>query len=145
MTCGRICVRNVDTVKMTDAVVAAARRMHSRKVGTLVVVDDDGLPAGIVTDRDLVVRVLAEGLDPARASVRQAMSPVPASVSEETSIVDALRIMQNGPYRRILVVDSEQKLVGILSVDDVLLSLTDELTSIGRLLFAESPMSLAQR
>jgi predicted transcriptional regulator len=144
MTCGRICVRNVDSIGMNEAAAVAARRMHARNVGTLVVIDGDQMSAGIVTDRDLVVRVLAGGLDPWHTTVRQAMSPVPATVSEETSIVDALRIMQNGPFRRILVLDSEQKLVGILSVDDVLLSLTDELTAIGKLLFAESPLNLAR-
>jgi CBS domain-containing protein len=130
---------------MNEAATLAAQRMHARKVGTLVVLDGDQLPVGIVTDRDLVVRVLAEGLDAWHTTVRQAMSPVPASVSEETSIVDALRIMQGGPFRRVLVVDESEKLVGILSVDDVLVSLTDELTAIGKLLFAESPVSLVKR
>ena len=63
MSVGRICVREVDTAEENESVQVAARRMHARNVGTLLILDDAKQPIGILTDRDLTTRVLAEGRD----------------------------------------------------------------------------------
>jgi len=144
MTCGKLCIREVDLAEPHESVQVAARRMHSRKVGTLVVVDGANRPVGLLTDRDLAVRVLAEGLDPVQTTVREAMSPSPTAVSEETTIEEALRIMRRGPFRRLPVVNSAGKLVGLLSLDDILDLLSEEFADIGQILVAESPVSLAR-
>ena len=64
MSVGRICVREVDLAESAESVQVAARRMNSRKVGTLMVQNKADEPIGIITDRDLAIRVVGEGLDP---------------------------------------------------------------------------------
>ena len=143
MSAGRICVRSVDTVAPNETALAAARRMHSRKVGSLVVVDNQQRPLGVLTDRDLVVRVIAENRDPNETLISEVMSRLPETVREETPIEEALRIMRGGPFRRLPVIAADGRLVGILSLDDILDLLAEEFGEIGRLLREESPQSLA--
>ena len=102
------------------------------------------VPVGIVTDRDLTVRVLAEALDPVETPVAQVMTPLTKNVHEKTSIEDALALMRSGSFRRLPVVDSGGKLVGLLSLDDILSLLTEEFQEIGQLLEREAPSSLAE-
>lgn len=143
MSVGKICVREVDSAVRNDSVFVAAERMHSRKVGTLVVLDPEQVPIGIVTDRDLTVRVLAQALDPLLTTVGEVMTTIPKSVHEETPIEDALRLMRAGKFRRLPVVDREGHLVGLISLDDILDLITEELQEVRQLLHEESPSSLA--
>ena len=144
MSVGRICVREVDLADADESVQVAAARMHSRKVGTLVVLNPSKHPVGIVTDRDLTVRVLAEGRDYYATTVGEVMTEVPATVTEEMPIEQAVTIMRSGPFRRLPVVDDDGMLVGLLSVDDVLDLLAEEFNSINKLLQRESPASLSE-
>jgi CBS domain-containing protein len=143
MSVGRICVREVDTAEAHESVQTAANRMNDRNVGSLLVLGAKGQPVGIVTDRDLTVRVLAKGLDGIDTTVGEVMTPFPQTVYEDTPIEEALRIMRSGPYRRLPVVNPEGKLVGVLSIDDILDLLAEEFEAIGRLLRAERPEALA--
>ncbi|MBL9125474.1 MAG: CBS domain-containing protein [Planctomycetaceae bacterium] len=145
MSVGAICVRAVDTASANETVLQAARRMHDRKVGTLVVLDNSGEPIGLVTDRDLAVRVLAATLDPTQTMVADIMTPHPETIHEHAPIEEALRVMRAGKFRRVPVVDARQKLVGLLSLDDVLALLAEEFREIGSLVADESPRSLAGR
>lgn len=145
MSVGRICVRSVDTAGIAETALVAARRMHDRKVGTLVVLDNAGEPLGVITDRDLTVRVLAEGLDAGQTSVGDVMTSRPETIREDAAIEDALRAMRAGKCRRLPVVDRANKLVGLVSLDDILALLTEEFREIGSLLEQESPRSLASR
>ena len=106
MTVGRFCVREVDLAARDETVQAAAQRMHARKVGTLVVVNQENQPIGIVTDRDLTVKVLAEGKDGTQMTVGDVMTSCPKTVSEQTSLEDALVIMRAAPCRRLPVTDA---------------------------------------
>lgn len=142
MSVGRICVRSVDIAEMDEAAIDCARRMHARKVGTLVVVDGEKRPLGMVTDRDLTVRVLAEGRDPTQTTIGEVMTRLPHTVHEETPIEEALGLMRCGPFRRLPVVDPDGRLVGLLSLDDIVDLLAEEFGQIGRLLRKESPESL---
>lgn len=144
MTAGRICVREVDFVSAGETVRVAASRMHARNVGSLVVLDADRKPVGIITDRDLAVRVVAEGIDGAQTTVSQVMSATPKTIRENTPIEEALARMRTGPYRRIPVVDPEGKLVGLLSLDDILDLLFEEFGQIRELLSKEGPASLGR-
>lgn len=143
MSCGRICTRSVDVASMDESVHVAAQRMHARKVGSLVVVDSEGHPLGLLTDRDLAVRVIADALDPNETRVSQVMTRLPRVVREETPIEEALGIMRCGSHRRLPVVTREGRLVGILTLDDIVNLLAEEFGEIGRLLHKESPESLA--
>jgi CBS domain-containing protein len=98
MSVGRICVREVDTANPDESIAVAAERMHQRAVGTLVVVNNTHQVVGIVTDRDLVSRVLAQGRDPMQMAISEAMTVAPKTVSENTSIESALMIMRSGRH-----------------------------------------------
>lgn len=143
MPVGRICVRTVDVAQIDESATVAAQRMHARNVGTLVVVDKEQRPLGLVTDRDLVIRVLAEHRDPNETTLREVMHRLPHTANEEMPIEEALGIMRCGPFRRFPVVNQEGRLVGILSLDDILDLLAEEFGEIGKLLRKESPESLA--
>ena len=143
MSVGRICVREVELADPDEAVQLAARRMHDHNVGTLVVCDASRRPVGMLTDRDLAVRVVAESRDPGQTAVGEVMTRNPHIVQEDTPIEMALKSMRAGPCRRLPVVDSNGSLVGLVSLDDVLSLLTEEFNEIGTLLKREDPSSLA--
>jgi CBS domain-containing protein len=144
MSVGRICQREVDLARSDETVREAAERMHQRTVGTLVVLGALKQPVGILTDRDLVIRVLAAGRDPGETRVGDVMTPHPTSVEEETPIETALALMKSGAFRRLPVVDRGGRLVGLVSLDDILLLLSEEFVSIGGLLARETPRSVAE-
>ena len=139
MSVGRICVREVDTAEPYETVYVAAERMLQRAVGSLVVVDDVDQPIGIVTDRDLVERVLAKQRNPNDTFVRDVMSPDLKTIQENEAIEMALGVMRRGRFRRVPVVDGNGRLVGLVSLDDILMLLAQEFTQIGRLLEQETP------
>ena len=143
MSVNQICVRDVDTCEPTESVQRAAQRMHDHNVGMLVVCDAAGAPAGVLTDRDLAVRVVAEGCDSALTPVSDVMTADVVWVGEDTSIEMVLRSMRAGPCRRLPVVKSDGSLAGVVSLDDVLNWLTDEFNEIRGLLKREDPSSLA--
>jgi len=139
MSVSRICLRDVDLVDADESVLEAARRMRARNVGTLVIVDQAQRPIGIVTDRDLVLRALAENRDPRTTPVGEVSSLDPHTIGEDAPIEAALERMRGGRFRRLPVVDRGGRIVGILSLDDVLELVATELTTIGRLVAREAP------
>ena len=143
MSVGRICVRTVDLADLDETAQVAGSRMNTRNVGTLVVIDDQKSPVGIVTDRDLAIRVVGKGLDPNTTMLESVMSGLPDSVTENTSIESAIATMRRGPYRRLPVVDDQNRLIGLLSLDDVLDLLSEEFEEIGKLVRREGPNALA--
>jgi CBS domain-containing protein len=144
MSVGRICVREVDTAKPDESVAVVAQRMHQRAVGTLVVVNHAFQVVGLVTDRDLVSRVLAKGRNPLETTVQDVMTMAPKTVSEDTPIESALLTMRTGRFRRLPVVSRAQVLLGLLTLDDVLMLLAEEFTQIGRLLKRETPRAVVE-
>lgn len=144
MSVGRICVVEVDTAQPEEAVEVVAQRMHQHAVGTLVVIDKAREVVGIVTDRDLVARVLAKGLSPSQTALREVMTVAPKTVSPETSIESALLIMRTGRFRRVPVVDDGNHLVGLVTLDDVLMLLGEEFAQIGRLIKRETPRAIIE-
>lgn len=142
MTAGKICIRGFHTAELDESVYAAAQCMHDHKVGSLVVVNASTVPVGIITDRDLTIRVLAEDRDPHLTTVGDIMSEHVQTVDDQLPVEQALEVMRSGPYRRLPVVDSNGKLIGLLSVDDILKGLAEEFRLVDMLLDRESPRSL---
>lgn len=134
MSVGRICCREVHLAAPDESALSAASRMGREGVGTLVVLDEQRRPIGIVTDRDLVVRIIAAGKDPTTTPVGKIMSRKLKAVDEASPIESALALMRAGGCRRIVVVDRKGKLVGILSLDDALALLAEELAQINGVL-----------
>ena len=141
MSVGRICTRTVDVAAPDETAQVAASRMKARNVGTLVVLDRNQSPVGIVTDRDLTLCVVAQGLDPTMTELEVVMSKLPESVTEGTPIEAAIGIMRRGGHRRLPVVDDEGQLVGLVTLDDVLNLLSEEFEEIGELIRKEGPSS----
>jgi CBS domain-containing protein len=110
--------QEVVTVAPEATALEAARLMAERRVGALVVTTPDARPIGIVTDRDLVTRVLAARLDPGATPVRSVMS-APLVTARAGSTDHAVRMGLEG-VRRLPLVDDAGRLVGIVSLDDLL-------------------------
>jgi CBS domain-containing protein len=143
MSVERICQCEVDVADPTESVAAIAERMRQRTVGSVVVVSPAQEPIGIVTDRDLVIRVLADGKNPYQTPVENVMTTALKTVTEGTSIEQALALMRSGAFRRLPVVDRQGKLLGILTLDDILMLLAEEFTRVGELLNRETPQAAA--
>lgn len=145
MSVGKICTRIVATASPKESVRAAAARMAEHDVGTLVVEERDGStrPLGVVTDRDIVMRCVANGLDPDDTELAAVMTTPVHLVDEATPIEEALLRMAHSGVRRLVVTSEGSQLVGILSLDDVLEMLTGEMSSIGRLLQHQGPVMTA--
>jgi CBS domain-containing protein len=98
----------------TDTVLAAARAMRDRRTGSVLVTACDGRLAGIFTGRDAVVRVLAEGRDPATTTLAAVMTPDPAALAPDHRTIDALRLMAERGFRHVPVV-RDGRPVGVVS------------------------------
>lgn len=134
MTVASICTRLPETTSAEETVLGAAKQMLSQDVGTLVVTDGDGQPDGILTDRDIVVRCVAEGLQPERTKVRDVMSRDVQTVHEDTAVEVALEMMADSEVRRLVVVNDARRVAGIVSLDDFLEGVMAASEDIGRLL-----------
>ena len=117
------------TATEDDTVATAARTMRDRRVGCLVVTRQ-GRPAGIVTDRDLVLRVLAEGRDAARVRIGDFVTYDPFTVSDHEGIETCVHRMRSHGVRRLPLVDEAGIAVGIVTADDLLVLLGGEIAGI---------------
>ena len=139
MTVGRLCTREVFFARPEETVEEAARRMLDNNVGSLVVIDEETRPVGIVTDRDLAVRVVARDLVAQKTHVEDVMTRQPETVPESLTLEMALERMRGGRRRRLIVVDEEGRLEGLLTMDDMLALLVEEFESIGGLIGRQQP------
>jgi CBS domain-containing protein len=125
------CRRDVVTVRPEASVSVAAELLRDRGVGALVVVADGTRPVGIVTDRDLVLQVMAKELDPERTRVADVMSqPVVTADALDRIEVTAARMRELG-VRRMPVVSPDGQLIGLLSADDLIELVGRELHDLG--------------
>ena len=109
-----------------------AQLMRKHHIGALVVVDaaDKDTPIGIVTDRDLVLELMAEGLDPAVFTAGDIMSVDLVKAHPEMDAMDAVQLMKKHRLRRLVLTDDDEHLVGIVTIEDVLALLTRELAEL---------------
>jgi len=148
MPIGDICVHEVVTATRETTIQQAAQLMRENHVGDLLVVDQhDGVrtPVGIVTDRDIVIAVVAMGLDPAVLSVGDIMGPDLETVDEDDGIFETLHQMREAGVRRIPVVGRNKELIGIVSTDDLVQLLADEMTEVAKLISREQRREMATR
>ncbi len=135
MDIGKICNRNAVTVRELDELTRAAQLMREKHIGYLVVVKPDLVdgtvrPVGVITDRDIVVAVVAKETDPRTLKVGEVMTRQPAVVDEGTPVATALQLMRRIGVRRLPVIGRMGMLVGVLSLDDVLDAISGELLDI---------------
>lgn len=135
MNAGEICNREVVVAYRDMNLFDAAALMRDHHVGSLVVVVDratDRVPVGILTDRDVIVAVVAKGLDLRSVDVGEVMSPDLFTVREQDSVTDVLRLMRERGVRRLPVVTTSGALAGIVTIDDVLDILAEEMGDVAR-------------
>ena len=141
MTAGQLCSRVMATVSPDESVRTAAQRMATYDVGALVVLKENrGAHAvGIITDRDIVVRCMAQQLDLDDTSVSDIMSKPVYKVRDEVPIEEALTKMAAAGTRRLVVTAEGDRVAGILTLDDILDELVRDTAAIGRLLKLQQP------
>jgi CBS domain-containing protein len=122
--------REVAVVERDHTALRVARIMKEKRSGVAVVVDERKRPIGIITDRDLVTRLLSDSLDPEKVCVDQIMSTPVHAVDGDALVFDCLRAMAKHKVHRMPVIDQEARIVGIVHVADALMLLTTELANI---------------
>ncbi len=137
----------VAVVEPETSALVAAQLMRHHHVGALVVVDaeEKTRPVGIITDRDLVLALMAEGLDPAIFTAGDIMSVDPVRATPEMDLMDAIELMRDNGLRRLVMEDNKGRLAGIATMEDLLELLSQELTALTGALRGARDREFAQR
>jgi signal-transduction protein with cAMP-binding, CBS, and nucleotidyltransferase domain len=136
MRIAEICRRDVVTCVRKTTASEIARLMRDRHVGDVIVVDTQAgrsAPVGIVTDRDLVVHVVAAGVEPDSVTAADLMMGDIVTATESEYVYDAIWHMRSKGVRRLPIVDDRSALVGVLAMDDVTRFLAEELGEVARI------------
>lgn len=148
-TIASVCNRAVAFTTRDTSIAAAAKLMRLGHIGSLVIVEQTNggkrVPVGIVTDRDIVVEVTATGLDPSVITVGDIMEKELVVGRESDSVLETLEIMRFKGVRRLPTVDREGQLVGIVTVDDILEILAEELNELARIVAREQSHEASAR
>jgi CBS domain-containing protein len=135
MPIGEFCNREVVFATRETSIPEAAQLMRQYHVGDLVVVDEISgkrVPVGIVTDRDMVIEIISQALNINDFSVGDIMSPQLVSVQETEGVFETIRLMRTKGIRRVPVVNQEGELKGIVSADDILDLLAEEMAELSK-------------
>lgn len=119
MRCEEIMTKNPLTVTMDATVQEAARKMAEKDIGFIPIVDGQGRAVGTVTDRDIVIRAVAKGLDLKSAKLRDFGGNEVACCQPGDDVSKALELMQREKVQRILICDAQKKPVGVISLQDL--------------------------
>ena len=148
MPVGELCIRQVVVTPRKTSVVEAAKLMRQHHVGDIVVTDETNgrrTPVGIVTDRDIVLEVLAQELDATSLTVGDIMTGDLVTVRENEGAFQTIQLMRAKGTRRVPVVDGQGVLVGIVSVDDFVELLAEELSQLATLVAREQKLEVELR
>lgn len=143
-----VCNPNVATIRASESIVDAAAQMRAEHVGDLIVVEARGsatVPIGVLTDRDIVVGVVAKRVAPESVTVGDTMTRDVLSVRQDSSLEFALREMRRYGVRRAPVVRANGDLVGIIAVDDLIQHLAVQLSRLADLIRVEQDAELRAR
>jgi CBS domain-containing protein len=134
MKVGSICNQKIICARKDETVLTAARRMRDHHVGSLVVIDGDDdhcVPAGMLTDRDIVVAVIARDFEHLpKLLVGDLMTQKPITAVDEDEVSDVVKTMRRHGIRRMPVVDVKGCLQGMVSFDDIIEHLAGQLSSL---------------
>jgi len=126
MQASEIMPHNVECIHPDASVRDAARRMKALDVGALPICGDDDRLAGILSDRDITIRVVAAGSDPQTTKVREAMTPGVVYCFDDQDVIEAAELMEDKQVRRLVVLNRAKRLVGIVSLGDLAVRSGDE-------------------
>lgn len=148
MRIGDICTADVACVGLNATVQRAAESMRQCHVGALVVVSDDSnderRPVGIVTDRDIVLKAVADDVDAKSLTVATIMTTSVATCKETADPFEAIDIMRRHGVRRLPVLSDNGRLVGLVSADDIYAAIMDDLSALSQALLQERVRELRQ-
>lgn len=122
------CAANPAAVSLTASAADAIEAMINRRMGAAAIIDENGIVAGIFTERDVLRKIALSGRDPHTISVREVMSAPVVMATKGTPIAEALQVMVDHQKRHLPVVEDDGKLLGMLSIRHVLERKVDELT-----------------
>lgn len=128
MKINEIMTSSVEVIHPDARLVEAARKMKDLDVGSLPVCDGDRLK-GMLTDRDITIRAVAEGQDPNSITVQDVMTPEVVYCFEDQDVEEAARLMGEKQIRRLPILNRHKRLVGILALGDVSVDYEDDRTS----------------
>ncbi|HEV8713269.1 MAG TPA: CBS domain-containing protein [Candidatus Binatia bacterium] len=131
MSLQKFCERSVVTISPEQNIVEACGLMREKNVGCLVAVEGEKL-RGILTDRDIALKVTAEKKDPQQTKVRDIMTANPTRIAVSKTLHDLTALMHSHHVRRVPIVDGGDKVMGIITLDDLLIVLGQELADIGQ-------------
>lgn len=143
-----VAVHRPVTALANESIGTCARRMHDEHVGCVVVVEtSEGtmFPVGVLTDRDIAIEVVAFGLDPATMTAGDVMSPRPSVAEEDDDLLDALASMRERGVRRLPVVRPDGGLSGIVTLDNLLEALGEEIDGVVGVMRAQRTRELRLR
>ncbi len=115
------------TVPLEATVERAVRTMIDRNVGAVAVIDDQGVVAGMFTERDVLTKLALSGRDPKETPVREMMSAIVEMATEATTPSEALQVMLDRHYRHMPIVDDQGKVLGVCSIRNILEARVDDL------------------
>ena len=138
MSLGNMCRKEIVCVNLGTNVKEAAKFMEEKNVGSIVVVGG-GKPVGIVTDRDILLRVMNRGLDPEKTSVDEVMTRDIVALREDMGLFEALEQVKGEGIRRFPIVDAKGQLKGIMTLDDILYLLGKEMSDVSSIIEKENP------
>ena len=111
--------RNIVTLSETASIREAVNLMAERSISCIVIADSNNKPEGIITERDLVKKVLYENMNPDEATINSIMSAPVVSISKDTDILEAMMTMQKNKFRRVIVTDTNGDLIGLVTQTDL--------------------------
>jgi CBS domain-containing protein len=148
MKAGEFCNRDVVTATRDMSVLEAARLMREHHVGSLIVIEDVSghvRPVGILTDRDIVIEVVARNVSTTDITVGDAMTFTLLKVTEEENIFDVAQRMRCRGVRRVPVISNDGDLAGIIALDDLLGLLSQELSLLSTITTREAEQEVTKR
>lgn len=148
MSVGEFCNREVIITDRDTTILEAAKLMRHHHVGALIVVDEQSgkkVPVGILTDRDIVVELLAAEIDLDKVSIGDAMSYKLVTVTEQDDMMETVEKMRGWGVRRLPVIGSDGAIVGILAADDMIELIAEQMTNLAKLVSVERIREQARR
>lgn len=121
-----VMTRGAECVHPTDSLQEVAQKMRNMDVGPLPVCGDNDRLVGMITDRDITVRAVADGCDPRSTTVKDVMTPEVVYCFDDQDVQEAARLMKENQIRRLVVLNRDKRLVGIVSLGDLAVETGDE-------------------
>lgn len=140
MSLESLCRREIVCVNRSTMAIEASKMMEEKNVGSVVVVDTDK-PVGILTDRDVMIRLVNKGLDAEKTPVSDIMSPEIITLNQKTGLYEALEQIKDSKssVRRFPIVDDNGSIKGIITLDDVVYLLGKEMSDVSEIIEGERP------